>query len=53
VEGLLREGSRKPGKAPVAVGTVAKVLALTNADLPGQLAESCQIRPVFAPRSFA
>src|SRR3954465_15981447 len=34
VERLLREGSRKPGKAPVPVATVAKVLALTNADPP-------------------
>jgi hypothetical protein len=36
VERLLREGSRKPGKAPVAVATVAKVLALTSADPPGE-----------------
>ena len=36
VERLLREGSRKPGKAPVAVATVAKVLALTNADPPDE-----------------
>jgi transposase len=33
---LLREGSRKPGKAPVAMATVAKVLALTSADPPGE-----------------
>ncbi len=36
VERLLREGSRKPGKAPVAVATVAKVLALTSADPPAE-----------------
>jgi transposase len=36
VERLLHEGSRKPGKAPVAVATVAKVLALTNADPPDE-----------------
>ena len=36
VERLLREGSRKPGKAPVPVATVAKVLALTCADPPDE-----------------
>jgi transposase len=36
VDRLLREGSRKPGKAPVAVATVAKVLALTSADPPAE-----------------
>ena len=36
VERLLREGSRKPGKVPVAVATVAKVLALTCTDPPGE-----------------
>jgi len=36
VERLLHEGSRKPGKAPVTVATVAKVLALTNADPPDE-----------------
>src|ERR1700739_768368 len=36
VDRLLREGSRKPGKAPVAVTTVAKVLALTSADPPAE-----------------
>jgi transposase len=36
VQRLLREGSRKPGKAPVAMATVAKVLALTSADPPGE-----------------
>ena len=33
---LLREGSRKSGKATVAVATVAKMLALTSADPPGE-----------------
>jgi transposase len=36
VERLLREGSRKPGKAPVDVATIAKVLALTSADPPAE-----------------
>ena len=36
VDRLLREGSRKPGKEPVAVATVAKVLALTSADPPAE-----------------
>src|SRR3954468_5775348 len=36
VQRLLREGTRKPGKAPVAMATVAKVLALTSADPPGE-----------------
>ena len=33
---LLREGSRKPGKPPVPAATVAKVLALTCAEPPGE-----------------
>ena len=36
VQRLLREGTRKPGKAPVAMATVAKVLALTSAVPPGE-----------------
>jgi transposase len=36
VERLLREGSRKPGKVPVPVATIAKVLALTCADPPSE-----------------
>ena len=33
---LLRDKSRPPGKAPVAPGTVAEVLALTCAEPPGE-----------------
>lgn len=36
VEGLLRDKSRPPGKAPVAPATVAGVLALTCAEPPGE-----------------
>ena len=36
VEGLLRDKSRPPGKAPVAPATVAEVLALTCAEPPGE-----------------
>jgi transposase len=35
VEGLLRDKTRKPGRAPLATATVAKVLALTCAEPPG------------------
>ncbi len=37
VERLLREGSRKPGKPPVPLSTVAKVVALTCAEPPGEV----------------
>ena len=36
VDGLLRDKTRKPGKAPLPAATVAKVLALTCADPPGE-----------------
>jgi transposase len=36
VEGLLRDKTRSPGKAPVAPATVAEVLALTCAEPPGE-----------------
>jgi transposase len=36
VEGLLRDKTRLPGKAPVAPATVAEVLALTCAEPPGE-----------------
>jgi transposase len=36
LEGLLRDKTRPPGKAPVAPGTVAEVLALTCAEPPGE-----------------
>jgi transposase len=36
VEGLLREASRKPGKAPLADATVQRVVALTCAEPPGE-----------------
>ena len=36
VEGLLRDKTRPPGKAPVAPATVAAVLALTCAEPPGE-----------------
>src|SRR5580658_10556128 len=35
VEGLLRDKTRKPGKAPLAAETVAQVVELTLADPPG------------------
>jgi len=35
VDGLLRDKTRKPGRAPLATATVAKVLALTCAEPPG------------------
>ncbi len=35
VEGLLRDKTRKPGKAPLPAATVAKVLALTCSEPPG------------------
>jgi transposase len=37
VDGLLREASRKPGKAPLAVATVRRVVALTCAEPPGEV----------------
>jgi len=36
VEGLLRDKTRKPGKAPLPAGTVAQVVELTLADPPGE-----------------
>jgi transposase len=36
VDGLLREASRKPGKAPLAEATVQRVVALTCAEPPGE-----------------
>src|SRR5271167_3326035 len=36
LEGLLRDKTRPPGKAPVAPATVAEVLALTCAEPPGE-----------------
>ncbi|TPG52332.1 helix-turn-helix domain-containing protein, partial [Roseomonas nepalensis] len=35
VDGLMRDKTRKPGRAPLATATVAKVLALTCAEPPG------------------
>ena len=37
IERLLREGSRKPGKAPVPLPVVAKVVALTCSEPPGEV----------------
>jgi len=37
VDRLLREGSRKPGKPPTPASTVAKVVALTCAEPPGEV----------------
>jgi transposase len=37
VERLLREGSRKPGKPPTPLATVAKVVALTCSEPPGEV----------------
>jgi len=37
VDRLLREGSRKPGKAPVPPATVAQVVALTCTEPPGEV----------------
>ena len=37
VEGLLREASRKPGRAPLAEATVRQVVALTCAEPPGEV----------------
>ena len=37
VDRLLREGSRKPGKPPTPTAIVAKVLALTCAEPPGEV----------------
>src|SRR6185312_1483377 len=37
VERLLREGSRKPGKPPVPLPVVAKVVALTCTEPPGEV----------------
>ena len=37
VERLLREGSRKPGKTPTPMSTVANVVALTCAEPPGEV----------------
>ena len=36
VEGLLRDKTRKPGKAPLPAATVAKVLVLTCSDPPDE-----------------
>jgi hypothetical protein len=36
VDGLLRDASRKPGKAPLADATVQRVVALTCAEPPGE-----------------
>jgi hypothetical protein len=36
VDGLLRDKTRKPGKAPLSAETVAKVLALPCAEPPGE-----------------
>jgi transposase len=36
VDGLLREATRKPGKAPLAAATVRQVVALTCAEPPGE-----------------
>lgn len=36
VDGLLRDKTRKPGKAPLPAATVARVLELTLADPPGE-----------------
>ncbi len=36
VEGLLRDKTRKPGKPPIAADTVARVVALTCGDPPGE-----------------
>jgi transposase len=36
VEGLLRDKTRKPGKAPLAAGTTARVVALACSDPPHQ-----------------
>src|SRR5579863_2384278 len=37
IERLLREGSRKPGKPPTPLPTVAKVVALTCSEPPGEV----------------
>ena len=37
VAGLLRDKTRPPGRAPVSTGTVAKILALTCSEPPGQV----------------
>ena len=37
VERLLREGSRKPGKAPTPMSVIAQVVALTCSDPPGEV----------------
>src|SRR3954468_5055762 len=37
VEGLLRDKTRPPGKAPVPPGTVAQVLAITCSEPPGEV----------------
>jgi hypothetical protein len=34
IEGLLRDKTRKPGKAPIAAGTAARVVALTCTEPP-------------------
>jgi len=36
VDGLLRDKTRKPGKAPLSPATIAKVLALTCSEPPGE-----------------
>src|ERR1700732_3673698 len=36
VDGLLRDKTRKPGKPPIATDTVARVVALTCGDPPGE-----------------
>src|SRR3954466_8058791 len=37
IDGLLRDKTRKPGRAPLATATVAKVLALTCSEPPGSV----------------
>jgi transposase len=37
VERLLREGSRKPGKTPIAMSVIAQVVALTCSEPPGEV----------------
>jgi hypothetical protein len=37
IDGLLRDKTRKPGRAPLSTGVVAKVLALTCSEPPGEV----------------
>lgn len=37
INGLLRDKTRKPGKAPIPIETTARILALTCAEPPGQV----------------